>query len=221
MPKTARTPKAAVVAEEEAIQEESTELDVQAMIDSMTLEKVALDQLVESEENPRDHTPEQIELLIRSMGYYGYTAPILAQRGTNKILAGHGRYRAAKIKGLTTLPTIFLTLSTRQAKAYRIADNAITERSEWDFTKLHDLLDELKIEGFDLDMTGLDESLTDALLPEDTVVEGKEYAEDVAEGVTTNVRFKIMIEENQADELEAALTRALKKFPDATIDRVQ
>jgi ParB-like chromosome segregation protein Spo0J len=53
------------------------------------------------------------------------------------ILAGHGRIAAAKLIGLREVPVICLDdLSEAQVEAYSIADNRLTDRSDWDETRL-------------------------------------------------------------------------------------
>lgn len=58
--------------------------------------------------------------------------PILAERdGT--IIAGHGRWLAAKQLALTTCPVIRVEHLTEDAvRAYRLTDNHLVELSGWD-----------------------------------------------------------------------------------------
>jgi ParB-like chromosome segregation protein Spo0J len=49
------------------------------------------------------------------------------------IIAGHGRVEAAKLIGIDTVPVIVARGWTEaQRRAYAIADNRLTENSEWD-----------------------------------------------------------------------------------------
>lgn len=49
------------------------------------------------------------------------------------IIAGHTRYRAAKELKLTKVPCIIANdLSDQQVKAFRLADNKVSEFAEWD-----------------------------------------------------------------------------------------
>ena len=74
----------------------------------------------------------------------------------NVIVAGHTRYKASKKLGLEAVPCIVADdLTEEQIKAYRLADNKVSEVAEWDFDLLGDeLVDILDIDmsdfGFDL-----------------------------------------------------------------------
>lgn len=127
----------------------------QKMIDSMELVKLPIDKLILWEDNPREHGT--LDSLLRSFDTYGFTSPILAQRGTYRVLAGHRRLKAAREKGLKTLPVILLDFDEEQAASYTIADNAVADQSDWQTSKLFDILDSLKISAeFDLQIPGLD-----------------------------------------------------------------
>jgi hypothetical protein len=50
-----------------------------------------------------------------------------------QIVAGHGRAEAAKVVGMSRIPTIRLDhLSEAQLRAFMIADNQLTDQSTWD-----------------------------------------------------------------------------------------
>jgi len=52
---------------------------------------------------------------------------------TENVIAGHGRLLAAKLLGMTEVPTICLDhLSPHQLRAFMIADNKLSENSSWD-----------------------------------------------------------------------------------------
>jgi ParB-like chromosome segregation protein Spo0J len=80
--------------------------------------------------NARRHNDKQVEIIARSICEYGFVNPVLIDKN-NAIVAGHGRYEAARRLGLKTVPTIRLEhLTEAQIRAYRIADNRIGELSE-------------------------------------------------------------------------------------------
>ena len=91
----------------------------------------ALEDIHGYERNARNHPESQIKQIIKSITEFGFNNPILIdERG--EIIAGHGRYIAAKEMGLNTVPTITLShLNERQKRAYRLADNKIAENGGW------------------------------------------------------------------------------------------
>jgi ParB/RepB/Spo0J family partition protein len=86
--------------------------------------------------NPRKHNRVQILAIARSIEAFGFNAPILINKN-KQIIAGHGRYEAAKLSGCAQVPVICLEhLTEAQARAYMLADNKLTDRSSWDETAI-------------------------------------------------------------------------------------
>lgn len=84
------------------------------------------------ERNARAHTDRQITKLAGTIREVGFLVPILVDQ-SNTIVAGHGRWAAAKELGLRTVPVIRADhLSPHQVQAFRLADNRIGELSTWD-----------------------------------------------------------------------------------------
>ena len=99
-------------------------------------EEILISSLKPYKYNSRKHPDHQVKALAASIEKFGFTQPIVC---TDKftILAGHGRYEAAKILGLEKVPVrVVSNLSSEEKKAYIIADNKISEQSEWDQDKL-------------------------------------------------------------------------------------
>ena len=104
--------------------------------------------------NPKQHPESQLMLLERSIREFGWTTPVLVDKN-DVVIAGHGRIEAARRLGMDRVPTIRLDhLTSEQARAYRIADNRLTELGPWDAGKLVEELDELKLSGYEIDLTG-------------------------------------------------------------------
>jgi hypothetical protein len=104
---------------------------------------VAISQLRRNPQNPRLHNRHQIRVLARSMRQLGYNAPILVDK-SGMILAGHARFEALLMLGVEEVSVVRLDhLSEEQATALMIADNKISEMSEFDDRKLALLLKEL------------------------------------------------------------------------------
>jgi len=114
-----------------------------------------LDSLQPYKKNSKAHPPEQVELIARSIKEFGFLVPLVID-SAGVIVAGHGRYAAARSLGLETVPTIQATgLTEAQIKAFRIADNRVAE-SAWDDESLQAELRALLDDGFDIALTGFD-----------------------------------------------------------------
>ena len=101
--------------------------------------------------NPRQHSPQQIRQIGRSIEAFGFNVPILVDTNM-KVIAGHGRVMACQQLGIEQVPTIRLEhLTETQAKAFMIADNRLTENSVWDDRLLAEQLKELS--ALDLDFS--------------------------------------------------------------------
>ena len=108
--------------------------------------------------NARTHTKHQIKLISESIKTFGFNNPILTDE-SNTIIAGHGRVEAAKLIGMTKVPTVRLeNLTPDQIRAYIIADNRIAEKAGWDESILAIELQHLVTVdlGFDITITGFE-----------------------------------------------------------------
>ena len=82
---------------------------------------------------------------------------------------------AATQLGLTEAPVIVLGhLTEAQRRAYRIADNKLTELGTWDEALLSAELNDLLAEDFDLSLVGFSDGELDKLLAYVPEVEGEE-----------------------------------------------
>jgi DNA modification methylase len=108
--------------------------------------------------NPRLHSPRQVRQIAHSIKTFGMNVPVLINRA-GRVIAGHGRIMACQQLGRTEVPTIALEhLSETQIRAFMIADNRLTENSEWDERLLAEQLTELSELDLDftLDVTGFE-----------------------------------------------------------------
>jgi len=111
--------------------------------------ELPITELTEYEKNSRIHSNEQVKALAEAIKRFGFTQPIICDE-QKVILAGHGRYRAAKQLGLKVVPCRVVTsLTDQEKKAYIIADNKIAEISEWHESNLLEELNDLQ--DFDAD----------------------------------------------------------------------
>ena len=144
----------------------------------MKLEFIEVSKLKESPYNPRIHPEKALERLEKSIEKFGFTNPILVQKSTNQIIAGHARLKAAKEAGLKKVPVIFLDFDDVTAKAYNITDNRLAELTEWDYPKLKDLITEIDTGAIDVELTGFDDEELKEIFDYDSG-NGKEETFDV------------------------------------------
>lgn len=129
--------------------------------------------------NAREHSEEQILQLRASLREFGFVAPLLIDTQDN-ILAGHGRLLAAKAEGITDVPCVLVEhLTEVQRRAYILADNRLAEQATWNEELVSLELESLKEAGFDLALTGFDES--DIILEESTDIQEDEFEPELPE----------------------------------------
>lgn len=116
-----------------------------------------IESLIPYDNNPRTHSEEQINQLVASMVEFGFTNPILVDRDTREIIAGHGRLMAARKLGLREVPVIALShLNEAKRRKLIIADNQLALNAGWDMELLATEISALNEMGEDLDVLGFD-----------------------------------------------------------------
>src|SRR5689334_13125454 len=108
--------------------------------------------------NPRRHTKKQIRQIANSIKAFGFNVPVLVDADLN-VVAGHGRLLACTELGWTEVPTLCLDhLTPAQARAFRIADNRLTEIAIWDDRLLAQQLKDLSllVLDFNIEVTGFE-----------------------------------------------------------------
>jgi DNA modification methylase len=124
----------------------------------MLVSWVAIDALAPNGRNARTHSKKQIRQIAESIGAFGFLVPILIDEN-DVIIAGHGRYTAAKLLGLEQVPVVEVRgLSEAKRRALALADNKIAENAGWDreilAAELPELAEILVLEGLDISVTG-------------------------------------------------------------------
>jgi site-specific DNA-methyltransferase (adenine-specific) len=102
--------------------------------------------------NPRKND-KTVELLCEIIPKVGFNQPILIDK-QGVIVKGHARYTAAIRLGMTEVPCVVTEADEEAIRLDRIADNKISEFSEWNQEELMHELDSLNID-FDLTELGL------------------------------------------------------------------
>ena len=95
--------------------------------------------------NPRDNE-SAVEPVANSIKEFGFKVPIVAT-SDGEIINGHTRFKASKLLGLEKVPVIIADdLTDEQIKAFRLADNKVSEFSKWNEDKLRDELKQLEMD---------------------------------------------------------------------------
>lgn len=102
----------------------------------------ALSEIRPYENNPRVND-KAASAVAKSIKAYGFKVPIVIS-ADGEIVCGHTRYKASVQLGLDKVPCIVADdLTPEQIKAFRLADNKVSDVSIWDNKKLLQELDEL------------------------------------------------------------------------------
>ena len=125
----------------------------------MNIVELSIQDLVPYENNPRNNI-EAVEYVANSIEKFGFKVPIVVDTN-NVIVAGHTRYMASKKLGLETVPCIVADdLTEEQIKAFRLADNKVSEIATWDdellAIELSDIVD-IDMGDFGFELNGLDD----------------------------------------------------------------
>lgn len=136
----------------------------------MTIEEISIGNIIPYENNPRNNK-EAVPYVKKSIQEFGFKVPIIID-SNNVIVAGHTRYMAAVELEMETIPCVRADdLTEEQIKAFRIADNKVSEYSSWDFEKL---LSEMEgIQELDMSMFGFEDNE-----PEEVKVVEDDFSED-------------------------------------------
>lgn len=147
------------------------------------------------EKNPRKND-EAVKYVAESIKNFGFKVPIVIDKN-NVIVAGHTRYKASIKLGLDEVPCIVADdLSDEQIKAFRLADNKVSEQAKWDI----DLLDEELDAIFNIDMTdfGFEELIKEIEEEKETKPE-IEFSEVLGE----EHNYVVLYFDNEVDWLQA------------------
>lgn len=114
----------------------------------MNIKMMNIADVVPYEKNPRKND-EAVKYVAASIKEFGFKVPIVIDKD-NVVVCGHTRLKAAKKLKLQEVPCVVADdLTEEQIKAYRLADNKVSEQAVWDFDLLGGELDGI----LDIDMT--------------------------------------------------------------------
>lgn len=144
---------------------------------SRKIEYINIGEIIPYVNNPR-HNEAAIDKVASSIKEFGFNSPIILDK-ENVIIAGHTRYKAAQKLKLETVPCVYADdLTKAQVKAYRLADNKVSEYAEWDNELLTAELEQLKELEYSLDLTGFEDWETDNLLDSITEDDLQDFFEE-------------------------------------------
>ncbi|HEP1259640.1 TPA: ParB N-terminal domain-containing protein [Streptococcus pyogenes] len=125
-----------------------------------------LSEITPYKNNPRNND-EAVGPVAESIKEFGFKVPIVVDKN-GEIINGHTRYKAAQKLGLEIVPVIVADdLSEEQIKAFRLADNKVSEIAIWDLDllneELNDILDlDMSVFGFELEIDDENQENLDA-----------------------------------------------------------
>ena len=92
-------------------------------------------ELIPYEKNPRKND-EAVKYVAESIKQFGFKVPIVIDKD-NIVVCGHTRLKASKKLRIKEVPCIIADdLTEEQIRAFRVADNKVSEKAEWDFKLL-------------------------------------------------------------------------------------
>jgi ParB-like chromosome segregation protein Spo0J len=166
-------------------------------------EWVEIEKLHGWEKNPKKHPDAQVKDLMKSIKRFGWGAVILA-RPNGEVIAGHGRLEAAKRLKMPRVPVRYLDLDPGEAHLLALADNKLTEVSEWDDKRVREILAKARDEGALIDGLGWsDDELVKLLEPTDETPPELDTSSQLGDGL----QFRIVIDCNTEEEQAALLER--------------
>lgn len=173
-------------------------------MNKLEIKYVNIEDIKPYENNPR-FNDNAVEYVKNSIKEFGFKVPMILDKD-NKIVCGHTRYKSALELGIKEIPVIYADdLTEEQIKAFRIADNKVSEFAEWDIELLAE-----ELENIDIDMTEFGvENIEADIEPEEL---------DKIEEEKTKVKVHIVLEdiskyeeikerlENLVDEVNGSLS---------------
>jgi len=162
--------------------------------------------------NPKKHPVENVAMIAASLKRYGFGSPIVLWGSERRIVAGHGRYRAALLRmkgdpglyldkdapgpGMVPVRTMEFS-SESEAAAYALTDNRTTEVNPMEALDVAEVLRQIQEDGGDLSIPGWTDEEIAAML-------GAAAPEDVPDTSPQmgDLQYRIVVECD--DEVEQA-----------------
>lgn len=137
------------------------------------------------EKNAKIHGDKQIESLAGLIHRNGWTQPIVAQKSSGVIIAGHGRRLAALHLGLKKVPVCVIDCTDDEARAMRLSDNRVASQ-EYDTGMIQGEIFDLNELGFDMSLLAMTDKELAFLTSDIGAIDATAFVEDVSEAVETH-----------------------------------
>lgn len=127
-------------------------------MNEMNIEWVAVKDIKPYSNNAKIHSKHQIEKIAKSIEQFGWKQNLVID-SDGVIVAGHGRFEAAKLLGMAKVPCVRADdLTEDEVRAYRIIDNRISS-DEYDTTIEFEELSEIELDmgEFDFELFSMDD----------------------------------------------------------------
>ena len=158
---------------------------------------ISLNKIIPYENNAKEHPDWQIAQIKNSIKQFGFNDPIAVNENMG-IIEGHGRYLAAKELELKEVPCIILNgMTADEERAYIIAHNKLTMNTGFNLEVLEYELNALRVEDFDLSLTGFEDTEIENILDKDEI-----DIDDIDEIENYNEGYNITIVCENLDEAE-------------------
>lgn len=124
----------------------------------LNLVQMKISDLVMYENNPRKND-NAVDAVANSIRSFGFKVPIIIDKN-NVVICGHTRVKASKKLGMDEVPCVIADdLNEEQVKAFRLADNKVSELAEWDLDKLAEELQFIDMDMLQFGFEDLEESM--------------------------------------------------------------
>ena len=124
------------------------------------------DDLTVAKRRIRKPNAEQVGRVIAQIKAFTFLSPIMVRQKV--VVDGHIRLLAARELGLEKVPCIDVgSLSEAEARMLAISLNRLGETGEWDLSELNFELSELELEGLDLSLSGFTSKELDIIMLDD------------------------------------------------------
>lgn len=153
-----------------------------SLMNKGSVEAWDIDRIIPYKRNAKVHSEQQVATLADLINRNGWTQPIVVQKSTGTIIAGHGRRLAAKHLGLTKVPVFAIDCTDEEARGMRLADNRVAS-TDYDATMVQAEIFDLAELGFDLSLLAMDDKELAFLGGDLGELNGDAFAEDISEAV--------------------------------------